>query len=92
MPVFPLPFKTACYRAPGAINRTVNRDIEIGLGILDHDIRFVRQGHLYVTAFIVATARAINVREVHDYFAHVMPGPAQRELQAPFGVLAQAVG
>ena len=58
MRVFTQAFKPARHSTLGAINRAVNRDIEVGLGILDHDIRLVRQRHLYVAAFIAAARPA----------------------------------
>ena len=66
--------------ALGPFSRTVNCDIKIGLGILNHNILQASKRNLDATAFVVATARSIDVEQAHSDRAHIMTGPVKGEL------------
>ena len=83
--------QSARYRAVCTICGTVDGDIEIGLGVLDHHILAARKANLNLAALVAPAARPVDVRQSHGDFAHIMVGPAQGELQASPGVLAQAI-
>lgn len=88
--MFALPLHPARQSAPGAIGGPVDGNVKIGLSILNHYIRTTGSGYLDMTALILSAARTIDIGKTNGNLAHVVIGPVEREMDAPFNVLAQA--
>ena len=59
------PYRATCQPTfngtSGAIGRTVDGDVQVGLGIFDHYIGQTGQHHLQVAALVRTNARAVDV-------------------------------
>lgn len=89
MLVLPLPFQSAGNRAFNPLYSAVNGYIEIGFDIFNHDILRLWKGDLNATAFILATARPVDIEKTHSDFANIETGPSKGKTQASFCMLSQ---
>ena len=75
-------------RSPGATNGAIDGHVEIGLGVVDHQIGGTVDGELDVATFVVAAARPVDVGQDDGDPADAVPGPVDGKAKAPFDMLA----
>ena len=80
----------ACECPSGAIDGAIDGDVKIALDILYDHVRRPGHGDLDAAAFVLATARPVEIRKPDGNPPDVVVGPVESEAQAPLDVLAQA--
>lgn len=83
--------QTTSNRASRTIAGTVDSRVKIFFGVLDDDIRQVGQHHLNMAAFILTTARAINVIQTYPYALDMIVSGTQGKSESPFYVATQGI-
>ncbi|MFT3850025.1 MAG: hypothetical protein QM739_15535 [Propionivibrio sp.] len=79
-------------RIAGAVGGSVDGDVEVRIGFLDHDTAMMRQWNLNLATFVETAARAIDVGQPYGDAVDIVARTIKRELKSPLGMLAQAVG
>jgi LysR family transcriptional activator of nhaA len=77
---------------PCAISCSVNGDVQVGLGILNHHVGHAVQHYPQLAAFVDTTARTVDIGQQHYYSLNVIIETGQCKPQAPFSVVAQGFG
>ena len=76
------PFEPSGHRAAGSIGGAVDGDVEIGLGVFDHDLWRADQRDPHMAALVLAAAWAVQVRQTNPESRHLRVGSTEGELHA----------
>jgi hypothetical protein len=83
--------QAASNRAASAVSGTVDGHVEIFFSIFNDDIWQMRDYDLDMTAFVLAAAWAVDVRQAHPDALDVLVSAAQSKTQAAFNMTAQGI-
>lgn len=87
-----LPRHAAIERAANSFGGAIDGDIQIGLGILDHQGGGALEAEFDGAALVHTAARAIDVGEAHDDASHDIPAVIERVGESRRDMLPKSLG